>query len=310
MEHKTRRLLSYTSSLLLAGTMVVANPILAATAPSDSSNAQQLKEAVTTKATQKARQKSQNFNADAVAAINQVEQAASLLKSEKYEDALNQLKSADKRLETAIAADPSLKLIPVMQDVSTYDLLTSPKEVKDEVNSISEELKAGNVQEARVRLDQLRSELITNYVYLPVEIYPAAIKEAVKEVEAKQYPQAEATIETAMHSLVQELEIIPLPVALANDAILDAEAKRSTDSEQALWDLDYAHEQLLTAERLGYFYGDTEAYKTALEHIENLRHAMGGDKSEIDTLFTKAKEGVKHLVDKFQATHHPVEHGK
>ena len=66
---------------------------------------------------------------------------------------------------------------------------------------------------------------------------------------------------------------------------------------------------MLTAERLGYFYGDTEDYKAALQHIENLRHAMGSGDSEVDNLFTKAKEGVKHLVDKFQ-THHSVEHGK
>jgi hypothetical protein len=307
MERKTQRVSAYASGLLLIGTMVVVNPIIAATTTSGSSHAQHMREEVTAKATQKARQKSQNFNADAVSAINQVEQTASLLKREKYEDALNQLKSADKRLEIAIASDPSLKLIPVVQDISTYDLVTSPKAVKDEVDAIGEELKAGNVQEARVRLDQLRSEIITNYVYLPVEIYPAAIKEAVKEIEAKRYPQAEATIETAMNSLVQEIEVMPLPVALANDALLDAESKRSTDSEQALWDLDYAHEQMLTAERLGYFYGDTEDYKAALQHIENLRSAIGG-KSEVDTLFTKAEEGVKHIVDKFR-THHAVEHG-
>ena len=308
MEHKTRRLLSYTSGLLLIGTIVTANPILAATTASGSTHAQQIRQAITAKATQDARQKSQNFNADAVAAIKQVEQAAGLLKREKYEEALNQLNSADKSLEVAIAADPSLKLIPVVQDVSTYDLVASPKAVKDEVNAITKELKSGNVQEARVRLDQLRSELITNYVYLPVEIYPAAIKEAVKEIGAKQYSQAEVTIDTAMNSLVQEVEVMPLPVSLANDAILDAEAKRSTDREQALWDLDYAHEQMLTAERLGYFYGDTEDYKAALQHIENLRSAISG-KSEVDNLFTKAREGLKHLVDKFH-THHPVEHGK
>jgi len=307
MEHKTQRLLSYTFGLLLAGTMLVVSPIITATT-SGSSHAQHIREVVTTRAKQEARQKSHNFNSDAVAAIGQVEQAASLLKREKYEDALNQLKSADKRLESAIAADPSLKLIPVVQDVSTYDLVTSPKAVKDEVNAISEELKAGNVQEARVRLDQLRSELITNYVYLPVEIYPAAIKEAIEEIGGKQYAQAEATIDAAINSLVQEIEVMPLPVSLANDAILDAEAKRTSDREQALWDLDYAHEQLLTAERLGYFYDDTDDYMAALQHIENLRSAIG-DKSEVDNLFTKAKEGVKHLVEKF-STHHTVEHGK
>jgi hypothetical protein len=130
----------------------------------------------------------------------------------------------------------------------------------------------------------------------------------VKNIEEKQYQQAEETIETAMNSLVEEVEAVPLPVVLANDAILDAEAKHSTDSEQAQWDLDYAHEQLLTAERLGYFYGDTEDYKAALQHIESLRNAING-KSEVDKLFTNAKEGIKHLVDKFR-THHSMARGK
>jgi tetratricopeptide (TPR) repeat protein len=308
MNHKAGTLLLNTAGLVLAGALLVVNPILAATATSGSPDAQHMKETVTAKAKEEARKNSQNFNADAVSAIKQVEQAGSLLKSGKYEDALNALKMADKRLEVAIAADPSLKLIPVVQDVSTYDLMTSPKAVKDEVNSISEELKAGNVQDARIRLDQLRSELITRHVYLPVEIYPAAIKKAVKEIDEKQYQQAEETIETAMNSLVEEVEAVPLPVALANDAILDAEAKHATDSEQAQWDLDYAHEQLLTAERLGYFYGDTEDYKAALQQIDSLRNAING-KSEVDKLFTDAKEGVKHLVDKFR-THHSMAHGK
>lgn len=101
---------------------------------------------------------------------------------------------------------------------------------------------------------------------------------------------------------------MPLPLALANDAIIDADAKRSTDGEQALRDLDYAHEQMLMAERPGCFYGDREAYKAALQHIENLRHAMGG-KSEVDNLFSKAKEEVKNLLDKFR-TRHFVEQGK
>lgn len=103
----------------------------------------------------------------------QVEQPATLLNGEKYEDALNQLKSADKRLEGAISADISVKLIPVVQDVRTYDLVTSPQAVQEEVDVIGGELKHGNVQEARLRFDRLRIELVTSYVYLPVEIYPA-----------------------------------------------------------------------------------------------------------------------------------------
>jgi hypothetical protein len=107
---------------------------------------------VTSKATQEAQQKSKNFNADAIAAIMQAEQVATLLNSEKYEDALKPLKSADKRLQAAISVDPSVRLIPVEQDVRTYDRVTSPQAVNEEVDAIGGELKSGNVQEARVRL--------------------------------------------------------------------------------------------------------------------------------------------------------------
>jgi tetratricopeptide (TPR) repeat protein len=304
MKSNVRKWSKVVPGVLLVGSMVVFNTVLALPGTPEPAHTQQIKDALTAKAKQEAKKKRGNLNVDAVTAIKQVEQAASLLESEKYDDALKELKSADKKLETAMASDPSLKLIPVVQDVMTYDLMTSPKAVKDEVNTITEELKSGNVQGARMRLDQLRSELITKYVFLPVEIYPAAIKQAIKEIDAKQYQQAEESIGDAIHSLVEEVEAMPLPVALAQDAILDAETKKSTDRDQAMWDLDYAHEQLLTAERLGYFYDDMDDYKAALQHIENLREAMGG-KSEVDNLFTKAKNGVKQLVNKF-STRHPA----
>jgi tetratricopeptide (TPR) repeat protein len=311
MKSRARKLSMVVPGVLLVGSMVVFNTAPASPGTPEPTHAQQIKEALTAKAKQEAKTKGGNLNADAVTAIKQVEQAASLLESAKYDDAVKKLKSADKKLETAMASDPALKLMPVVQDVMTYDLLTSPKAVKDEVNAIVEQLKSGNVQGARVRLDQLRSELISKYVFLPVEVYPAAIKQAIKEIDAKRYQQAEESIEVATHSLVEEVEVMPLPVALAQDAILDAEAKKSTDRDQALWDLDYAHEQLLTAERLGYFYDDMDDYKDALQHIENLREVMGG-KSTVDNLFTKAKNGVKQLVDKFSTRHpaHPAAHGK
>ncbi len=310
MKHQVGKLARLIPGVLLAGSMAFFNPALAATgtpAPAPA-RAQHIKQAATAKVKQEARKKSENFNADAVTAIKQVEQAASLLKDAKYEDAVKSLESADGKLEVAMASDPSLKLIPVAEDVNTYDLTISPEEVKNELNAISKELKSGNVQDARMRLNQLRSELIIRDVYLPVETYPAAIKQAVKEVSAKQYQQAQESLDAAMNSLVEEIEVMPLPVVLANDAILDAEAKRSVDKDQAMWDLDFAHGQMLTAERLGYFYGDTDDYKTAMQHLENLRQAMGG-KSEVDKLFTNAKQSVKHLIDKF-STRHSVQHRK
>ena len=308
MKHQVRKFATLITGALLAGSMAFFNPVLAATGTPAPARAQHIKQAATAKIKQEAKKKSENFNADAVNAIKQVEQAANQLKDAKYDDAVKSLESADGKLEVAMASDPSLKLIPVAEDVNTYDLMVSPEQVKNELNAVSKELKSGNVQDARMRLDQLRSELIIRDVYLPVETYPAAIKQAVKEVSAKQYQQAQESLDAAMNSLVEEVGVMPLPIVLANDAILDAEAKRSVDKDQALWDLDFAHEQMLTAERLGYFYGNMDDYKTAMQHLESLRQAMGG-KSEVDKLFTDAKNSVNHLIDKF-STRRSVKHGK
>jgi hypothetical protein len=306
MNHQTRTVFRFIPALLLAGCMAAFNPAQAAISSTAPAKATHLKEAATARAKQQSRKRSAGFNADAVSAIKEVEQAASLLQEKKYDAAVKKLESADGKLEIAMASNPDLKLIPVAEDVISHDLMTNPETVKQEVTSISEELMAGNVQDARVQLDRLRSDLITRDVYLPVETYPAAIKQAVKQLTAKQYQQAADTLDTAMDSLVEEIQVQPLPVILAHDAIQDAQTNRTSDREQAMWDLDFAHEQMLTAKRLGYFYGDTKDYKSVVQHIEKLREAMGG-KSEVDQLFTKAKQDIGKLIGKF-STAHPSPH--
>ena len=301
MKHQTRTLFRFIPALLLAGCMAVFNPAQAGAGSTAPAKVARMKEAATARAKQQSREKSANFDADAVAALREVEQASSLLQEKKYDAAVKKLESADGKLEVAMASNPGLKLIPVAENVISHDLMTTPESVKQQVNSISKELKSGNVQNARVQLDGLRSDLITQDIYLPVESYPAAIKQAVKQLTARQYQQAQDTLDTAMDSLVEDIQVQPLPVILAHDAIEDAQANRTSDRDQALWDLDFAHEQMLTAERLGYFYGDSKDYRDVVQHIEKLREAMGG-KSEVDKLFTAAKQDIDKLIGKFSTT--------
>lgn len=298
-------LLNLVSALLLAGSAATMLPARAADTTTPAiSHAQQLKQSATTRARQVAKEKATNFNAEAVAAIREVEQAEKLLDANRHEEAVGHLETAAGKLEVAMAADPDLKLITVAANVFTYDMLITPEQVKAELAAVEKDLAADNAQAARIRLGQLRSEITTNYIYLPVETYPAAIRQAVREIADRQYVEARTTLDLAMDSLVEEAETTPLPVILAHGAILDAEEHQSTDREKALQELDFASEQMQTAELLGYFYNDKAAYTETMRHIDDLRHVMGGA-SRIETLFADAKTSIKHLIDRF-STRKPV----
>lgn len=89
----------------------------------------------------------------------------------------------------------------------------------------------------------------------------------------------------------------PLPVVLAQGAILAAEESQETDKDTALRALAYASEQMETADRPGYFYGDKDNYQAATKHIEVLRTAITG-KSKIEELFDNAKSSTRKLFNK------------
>jgi uncharacterized protein (DUF2225 family) len=70
-----------------------------------------------------------------------------------------------------------------------------------------------------------------------------------------------------------------------------------TDKDEALQDLAYASEQIETADRLGYFYGNKDDYKAVTKHIEALQNAIAG-KNKIEKLFDNAKNSMEMLLNK------------
>jgi tetratricopeptide (TPR) repeat protein len=297
MDIATGNLQRVALGLLLTCSLIAVPPVMAEPGASAPVKTKDFKHEAIAKAKQEAEGNNTKYSAEAVVAIKAVEQAIALLDEGKDDEAIKKLQEADGKLEIAIAADPNLKLIPVAASVMTYDLVTTSEAVKDELKVVNELLRAGNVQDARLNLGQLRSEIVTSHAYLPTETYPDAIKHAVELINSKQDKMARDTLADAMESLVEETEVTPLPVVLAQGALLEAEKVRETNKEEALRDLAYASEQIETADRLGYFYGDSDDYKSLTRHMDAIQTAIAG-KSKIDELFDDAKTGIKSLLDK------------
>jgi len=208
-----------------------------------------------------------------------------------------------------MAADSSLVLVPVATDVFTFELVTSPETVKADLDVVDDLIDAGDVQGARVLLNGLRSEIVTETIYLPLASYPGAINRAVKEITSDQTEQAMDTLIIAMDSLVEETAITPLPMVLAHSAIRDAEQAQKTDRDMALLDLDYASGQIETARLLGYFIKDKAEYEEINKNIENIRHEIKG-KSRTEKLFDDTKNALNKLLDKFSVRNASAPAGK
>ncbi|VAW78047.1 hypothetical protein MNBD_GAMMA13-1346 [hydrothermal vent metagenome] len=265
----------------------------------DAVKAEPVKQDVVAGAKETAKEKQDAYSAEAIMAIKNVEEAIQLRANGKKDEAVKKLEIASGKLDVAMAADPALELVPLEIEVATFDLDTTPDKVESDLEIIEDLLDDGDVQAARELLGQMRSDIVTRTVFLPLAAYPDAIKLAVSEITANKTDNAEETLITAMESLVEEVEILPLSVVRAQDAISDAEKVQDSDKDKALKDLDYAAAQLKVARRLGYFYTDTVGYRAFKEDIEHLRHAISG-KSKTEQLFDDAKNSVSKLLDKFR----------
>lgn len=284
--------------VILSGLLSV-QPVVASPVTAGSDQAKQNTEAAAATANKAAQEKREKYSSEVITAIKAVDEAIDLLDAGKSNDALKKLEMASGKLDVALAAEPSLELVPVGTDVFTFDLIASPKTVKAELTSIKDLLDTGDVQTARGLLNGMHSEIVTETTYLPVETYPGAIKRAVKEISANQAIQARDTLLIARDSLVEEVVVTPLPVILAHGAIEAAEKAQKNDKVKALLDLDYASEQVETAKLLGYFVDDKVEYEAISENIKDLRHAING-KTKTEKLFEDAKSSVQKLLHKFE----------
>lgn len=286
------------TGVILSGLLGVP-PAHADTATPGSAQAKEITKDAESAAKNAAEEKMAKYSKEAVDAIKAVDEAITLLDKGKKDEAIKKLEIASGKLEIAMAAEPSLELVPLATDVFTYDLITSPKQVKADLDAVDDLIDDGDVQTARELLNRLHSEIVTETTFLPVATYPDAIKRAVKEINANQSKKARETLLVAMDSLIEEAVVTPLPIVLAHGAIKGAEQAQKTEKDKALRDLDYAAEQIETAKALGYFFDDKAEYKEINKTIKNLRHAVKG-KSKTEKLFDDAKNTTKKLLDKFK----------
>ena len=240
---------------------------------------------------------------EATTAIRETKSALKALDEKKTKEALAALERASGKLTIILGREPELALAPSAVSVVSYDILADVDAVKALRDEVEDALDDGRVQQARRLIKNLASETVISVTNIPLATYPDAIKKAAKLIDEEKLDEAKKELQLALNTLVVTETIIPLPVAIAENYLKDAETlaekgDRSEEENKRLADLlKDAHTELEFAKALGY--GSKKDLKNLYKQLDQIEDKTKGGKSGTG-FFDKIKGYLKDAVKSSQ----------
>ena len=236
---------------------------------------------------------------EAAKALEMTGLALKQLDENKKDKALKTLAMVTGQLEIIVAQHPDLALAPIDSQVAVLDYQGDKETVKAIRKSAVDLLEDGKLQEARLLIKDIGSEIVISTRKLPLATYPDVIKSVAPMINKGNIKQAKVTLEQALSTVVVTQDVIPLPVLRASTALAEAKTlakkeKRDAKANQSLKALlDDAKHQLEWAEILGY--GDKDAYEPLYKSIKTIEEKTS-DGSSKQGLFDELKEKLRKFV--------------
>jgi tetratricopeptide (TPR) repeat protein len=280
-----RLILSVATAALLCNTAVMAK-----------SSAEVSKAAVKSAKTQ-AKESGIHVVKEAVNAVALTQKVLIDLDKKDTKSAIKDLEDAIGKLEVVLAAEKAPKLLPIDVAVTAKEYVGDTKQIKKRLDKVEDLLNDGKVQEARLLLDTLQSEIDVVSVNLPLATYPDALKLAAKYLHANQIDKAKEILTTALSTMVQDVVVVPIPVVEAQALIEAASKIAKTDKEQAIKHLQQAKEELKKAKVLGYVSKSDVTYRDLEKAIEKTEKEVKG-KNKAEKLFEDLIKKIKSFKEK------------
>lgn len=215
--------------------------------------------------------------------------------------ALNLLQEVSKKLDLILASSSVQASVTANIEVDVIDFKGNALAVEQKVKQASELLGHGKLQAGRMVVDELASEIDVTRINIPLSTYPAAIKDATAQINAGKAKDAALILENALNSLIEQTEIIPLPLLRAEALIIKAlEQEQKTDlskeknRDEVLKLVTAAKEKLKIAELLGY--GNKEDYQPFYKAIDDIKSTVLTEKSA--AAWAKIKQNLIDLKNK------------
>jgi hypothetical protein len=253
------------------------------------------------KETKKANNKKKELVSEAIESLKFTQKAFIALGQNDAKVAKDSVEKALGKLETILAVDNAPKTLAIDSSVVVKEFMGGSKDIKDSVTLVKKLLDENKIQEARVLMSTLQSEIDTTLVNLPLASYPDALKLAGKYIHENKLTNAKEVLGMAMHTFSKEIVIVPIPLLNVNNLLVLSEqiAKKGEkkDKELALKYLDEAKEQLEIAKNLGYLSESTITYKILNDKVDDIKKEIGGENKPTE-LFDNLKKSLKEFKEK------------
>ena len=112
--------------------------------------------------------------------------------------------------------------------------------------------------------------------------------------------EAFSTLVTALHEVVVQFVVIPLPLITAQSLVIEASKLDKKEKTEALKLLDAAQDELEKAVLLGYTKKHAPEYATLKKEIKNIQKEIKG-KNIVEKLYEKIKKDFASLLSSHES---------
>ena len=127
--------------------------------------------------------------------------------------------------------------------------------------------------------------------------YPDATKEALKYLNKNKPKDAFIVLNEALHTVVVDKIIIPLPLVTAQDLIDQASKLKKSNKKDVIELLNLANDELQKDILLGYATNSSSDVKSLQKEIKSILKEVHG-KNKVEKLYEHIKSSFKSLVHK------------
>ncbi len=226
--------------------------------------------------------------------------ALQALQADDISTAQEALKSAAAAFDKALKADPSLDLIPVADGVRVDSFNADAASVKKMIKTVKKLLERYDTQAARAIMLPMKDEMVLSTTYLPMKIYPDAMKEAQKALQSNNVARALEMMQGALDAIVVKTVTVPIALLSAQDLINVASQLDSSKKKEAEHLLDIASDELEKAVLLGYIKKYEDEYKTIKEEIREVQKEIRG-KNRVEKFYDRLKGRFHELMQKIRS---------